>query len=124
MTSESKSETSESEAECRRTPKKKAPAPLKPKRARRKSIEVIELEGEDDEEEAEVGPVDGADNGDEEDSDGLQEIHHATVPDARKTKKRSADDVLTVFLDRCMVKFCETNGNIKTVKGRWCNICK
>ncbi|KIK75894.1 hypothetical protein PAXRUDRAFT_171347, partial [Paxillus rubicundulus Ve08.2h10] len=41
-------------------------------------------------------------------------------------KKRRADGVLTIFSDRCMVKFCHTGpgGILETVKGRWCNVCK
>ncbi|KIK78604.1 hypothetical protein PAXRUDRAFT_16780 [Paxillus rubicundulus Ve08.2h10] len=72
------------------------------------SIKVIEdsaHEPEDEEVDVEHEAEGLAEDGDErdgdssEDSDDLQEKHHATVHTPFATKKRRADDVLTIFSD-------------------------
>ena len=39
-------------------------------------------------------------------------------------KKQQADDVLTIFSDRCTVNFVLLNGNTEVLKGCWCNECR
>ncbi|KIM50331.1 hypothetical protein SCLCIDRAFT_145794, partial [Scleroderma citrinum Foug A] len=44
-------------------------------------------------------------------------------------KKHQADDILTIFSDKCTVKFTQTDGTtgegwVETVRGQWCDICK
>lgn len=54
----------------------------------------------------------------------ITDQHRAVVPDVLPTKKNKASDVLTIFSDRCTVKFCQRDGLVDTLKGRWCNVCR
>lgn len=49
--------------------------------------------------------------------------HTSIAPDEIKIQN-SADDLLTIFSDRCTVKFVSTTGEVETKVGRWCLICK
>ena len=58
-------------------------------------------------------------------NEGLElDEHRVTLLQAIKTKKRQADDVLTIFSDRCTVKFSHSMGDVEMSKGCWCNACK
>lgn len=60
-------------------------------------------------------------------SEGLELDEHelrVPLPQTLKTKKRQADDLLTIFSDRCTVKFSHSTGKMNTLRGRWCNVCK
>jgi hypothetical protein len=57
------------------------------------------------------------------DSDSPVEHHDVPVPDEVKMKNK-AEDLLTIFSDRCTVKFVSTNGEVETKVGRWCLVCK
>ena len=56
-------------------------------------------------------------------SDGLEDQHRLTIGEAVVSKKDMAQDVLLIFSDRIAVKFT-TDGNAKTLIGRWCGVCK
>lgn len=40
------------------------------------------------------------------------------------SKKKQAGDLLTIFTEKCSVKFCHTDGKVEVLKGRWCNECR
>ncbi|KAH7902920.1 hypothetical protein BJ138DRAFT_1108115 [Hygrophoropsis aurantiaca] len=120
--------------------------PVAPKRARRRSptpVEEYEDKESDIEEivdnDADDGEGDGegdgskctndvGDNdidGSDENDDELGPEYEAALPPELKTKKRKADDLLTVFSERCTVKFRNAStGVIETLTGCWCNVCK
>lgn len=54
----------------------------------------------------------------------LGEQHKADLPDLLTTKKWQASDLLTVFTEKCVVKFVGVDGVVDSKKGRWCIICK
>jgi hypothetical protein len=50
--------------------------------------------------------------------------HKADNPAPLATKKQWADDLLTVFIQKCMVKFIGIDGAVDTKRGHWCIFCK
>jgi hypothetical protein len=54
----------------------------------------------------------------------MEEQHRATVPAMAVSRKKQAEDILTVMSERCTVKFCHPEGKVDTLKGRWCNECR
>ena len=46
------------------------------------------------------------------------------LPCAGISKKRQADDVLTIMSDHCYVTFCQLDDTEETLQGCWCNKCK
>ena len=82
-------------------------------------IEVVEegSGGEENEDEVE-------DKVDDDNEDGLQEQHQADIPAYGKTKKDTTKDLRTVFSDRTPVTFKLKGGEMETLVGRWCNICR
>jgi len=74
--------------------------------------------GEENEDEVEANLVD------DDDEDGLQEQHHADIPAHTKVKKDSTKDLCVVFSNRVSVTFKKKGGEMETVTGRWCGICR
>lgn len=57
--------------------------------------------------------------------DGPEDRHDtATLPEALKPKNKTAEDLLTVFSEKCTVKFVKSDGGVEQKRGHWCNICK
>ena len=59
-------------------------------------------------------------------SDPGSERSGAELPTALPSKKNKADNILTIFSDRCTVKFMHTNmttgeDRLELVKGSWCH---
>lgn len=52
----------------------------------------------------------------------------AKLPATLPSKKHWADNILTIFSDKCMVKFTHTEATgeeqVEIARGWWCNICK
>jgi hypothetical protein len=46
-----------------------------------------------------------------------------TIAEPVNSKKDMSRDLLLIFTDSVIVKFT-TGSEVKTVKGRWCNVCK
>jgi hypothetical protein len=60
----------------------------------------------------------------EQSDDELKEQHHAPLPEVLGRKKK-AEDILTIFSDKCTVKFSfPGSGKVEVLNGRWCNECK
>ncbi|KAF9242394.1 hypothetical protein BU15DRAFT_60508 [Melanogaster broomeanus] len=70
----------------------------------------------------------GGDEGGEDDDEGgnndLDDQHHAPMPLMVISKKKQAEDLLTIFSYLCSVKFCHPDGRVETLKGCWCNECR
>ena len=54
----------------------------------------------------------------------LSDDDNASIPRELPVKKQRATDLLTIFSDTCMVKFCHPDGKVESLKGRWCKVCK
>jgi len=61
---------------------------------------------------------------DSEQEAGPTDHHHVALPSQLNTKKQQADDMLTIFSDRCTVKFTYDDGTSETLIGRWCSVCE
>ena len=102
--------------------------------------EEVQDEGEDEVVEAlspsasvidiESGSTDDAESADGE-SDGqkkkfkLRGRHHAIVPEKSvDAKKKKAADIRTIFSELCTVKFVYSDGNVESLRGHWCDICR
>ncbi|KAH9017917.1 hypothetical protein EDB84DRAFT_1442599, partial [Lactarius hengduanensis] len=54
--------------------------------------------------------------------DGLEDRHRLTVTETINSKKDMTQDLRLIFGDRVVVKFM-TGSEVKTLTGRWCNVC-
>ena len=52
------------------------------------------------------------------------EDEHKDGDKLKPVKKECAQDILTIFSDLYKVKFCNSNGAVEVLTGRWCNVCK
>ena len=52
------------------------------------------------------------------------EDEHKDGDKLKPVKKECAQDILTIFSDHYKVKFCNSNGAVEVLTGRWCNVCK
>ncbi|KAI6018293.1 hypothetical protein EDC04DRAFT_2576528, partial [Pisolithus marmoratus] len=59
----------------------------------------------------------------QESSDGLEEHHHVAVPAMVASKKKHAEDILTIFLEKCSVKFVHTDSRVEMLTGCLCSEC-
>ena len=60
----------------------------------------------------------------EQTDDELEEQYHAPLPEVLE-KKKKAKDLLTIFSEKCSVKFSfPASGKVEVLTGRWCNECK
>ncbi|KIK92950.1 hypothetical protein PAXRUDRAFT_146177 [Paxillus rubicundulus Ve08.2h10] len=39
------------------------------------------------------------------------------------SRKKQAEDILTMMSEHCTVKFCHLDGKVDILKGHWCNEC-
>ncbi|KAG2359518.1 hypothetical protein BDR07DRAFT_1378634 [Suillus spraguei] len=65
-------------------------------------------------------------NDNDEDAEGsdLGVQHKANIPAPLATKKQQANDLLTMFTQKCTVKFIGIEGVVDTKRGHWCIVCK
>ena len=57
-------------------------------------------------------------------NDVSSEDEHEDGDELKPVKKEHTQDILTIFSNLCKVKFCNSNGAVEVLKGRWCNVCK
>ncbi|KAG1859620.1 hypothetical protein DFJ58DRAFT_726327 [Suillus subalutaceus] len=126
----------ESLHEHQRTSKKKKNASSK--HSQKEKSTAVEVEGVCDIEnvmdsevevincESDVKSNEETENDDGEDAEGsdLGVQHKAEIPAPLATKKQQANDLLTVFTQKCTVKFIGIEGVVDKKRGRWCIVCK
>ncbi|KAF9232797.1 hypothetical protein BU15DRAFT_31894, partial [Melanogaster broomeanus] len=130
QSSSTQEQSSDDDDRTRQNSKSKGKEKRTAKRAQQRSPSLEEVDaGDMSQEIQEIAPSSRAGSIaeveiDEENSDGLEENHRADIPAMVIPKRQHAEDLLTIFSEKCTVKFCHTDGRVETLKGRWCNECR